>query len=711
MAAILEDAVSAPTLADAQQSSALRTFRPDVEGLRAVAVLLVVLYHAGVPGITGGYVGVDVFFVISGFLITGLLLREFASSGRFSMADFYARRARRILPIASVVLIATVAASALILGAARLDSIAHDGLWTSFFAANFHFAQTGADYLNATAPPSPLQHYWSLAVEEQFYLAWPALLLVALVVGRRLGDRARVAAAVTASALVIASLTWSIVETTNDANQAYFSPFTRGWELGAGALVAICAHWLGRMPAVGAALCGWIGLGLIAFAAFDFTTSTVFPGAAAAVPVLGAVFVIIGGLSIVRGGPEKVLANDPMRKLGGYSYSLYLLHWPILILALSEFPDIGVPVKLGLIVVSFGVSVITYRWVENPTRRSPRLTKSVRNSLVLGVALVVATAAYSQMFIVGGQAEARQAEAQFAVQQQINSGSGAAGGEATSAEVEAAVAASVGLRTAPKGVAPPIALAARDMSPAYQNGCLVDTGPVTSPPCEFGDVSVKKTVVLLGDSHAAQWLPALSALGSRNHFRVVVLTKHSCPVADVSTYDGIVKRFYSECVDWRQWALGRIKQIRPDMIVASETSQALVDSSGHQIQSNDGIWQHGLATTLAALTSDSRSVYFLSDTPEHHSDVPICLQESTTDISACGDPAATAIDLPQQVHDQATVRAAGARFVDVVPWVCSGGICPAVIGGMVTTFDDSRFTATYSAYLTHALGTALGLES
>ena len=275
-----------------------RWFRPDIARLRAVAVALVVLFHAGVTQLGGGFVGVDVFFVLSGFLITGLLLRERESRGSTSLPNFYARRVRRILPAATLVLTVTIVASYQWLGFLRANVVAADGQWTALFAANLHFAIQGTQYLNQLAPPSPLQHYWSLAVEEQFYLVWPLLLLIVAKLGRPETMRARLT--VVLGAIILVSFAWSVVQTSQDANTAFFSPLTRAWELAIGALLAVSVPLLLRLPARLGPWLSWIGLAGIVVSAFLLNGDTSFPGYAAALPVLGAALAVAGGTGQAR---------------------------------------------------------------------------------------------------------------------------------------------------------------------------------------------------------------------------------------------------------------------------------------------------------------------------------------------------------------------------------------------------------------------------
>jgi peptidoglycan/LPS O-acetylase OafA/YrhL len=365
-----------------------RSFRPDVEGLRAIAVGLVVLYHAGVPKMGGGYVGVDVFFVLSGFLITGLLIRERLTRGSNSLPGFYARRARRILPVATIVLMVTVLASYHWLGFLRAGVIAEDGKWTATFLANIRFALQGTQYLTASAPPSPLQHYWSLAVEEQFYLVWPALFLLVAAIARGAGLRLKLA---TVLAFIIgASFAWSVIETRQNGTWAFFSPLTRAWELGLGAMLAVATPAMLRLPQRLGAWLSWAGVVAVVGSAFLISATTAFPGYAAALPVLGTVAVVAGGTIRPGGGAEILLRQRPMQWLGKLSYSLYLWHWPLLTIAAQrQARPLTVGTGLLWVAVALVLSAVVFWVIENPVRYAKPLTKSPLLSLAMGAVLVV----------------------------------------------------------------------------------------------------------------------------------------------------------------------------------------------------------------------------------------------------------------------------------------------------------------------------------
>ena len=362
-------------------------FRPDIQALRALAVLLVVLYHAGIPGFHGGFLGVDVFFVVSGFVITNVLLRERASKNTTSIPGFYARRIRRILPAATVVLIATIFATYRWLSFITGASSAEDAKFVAVFIGNFHFAAIGTQYLTAHQPPSTLQQFWSLAVEEQFYLVWPILFLLLTLPRRK--SLAPTHLIVVLIAIIGVSLAWCIIETSQNPVWAFFSPLTRAWELALGALLAVIGPKLrGRAPRTGFVLAG-VGVLIVLLCTWIYSSTTLWPGTAVIAPVVATGAVIAGGS--LRGPDNfgRFVGFAPTQWMGNISYSLYLVHWPIITIA-TQFAVSPLPLhsEIELVAISVFLSAVLYYTIENPIRKSTWLANRRLVTFAVGAALI-----------------------------------------------------------------------------------------------------------------------------------------------------------------------------------------------------------------------------------------------------------------------------------------------------------------------------------
>ncbi|MGC2168005.1 MAG: acyltransferase [Acidimicrobiales bacterium] len=384
------DGVLLPSGDDAGTEPGDRPFRPDVQGLRALAVALVVYYHAGFPGLHGGFVGVDVFFVISGFVITGLLLREREVRHKTSLLRFYARRARRILPASCLVIVATVFASWHWLGSVGAESVRTSGEWSAIFLANFHAISVGTNYFLQGTSGSPLLHYWSLAVEEQFYLVYPALFILVAALFKNRSFHARLALAL--AIVIAASLTFSVLSTHTTPINAYYSPLTRAWELALGGLVAVGTSVLRKVPVALATAMTWTGLAGIVTAGLVLSNSTSYPGYAVALPGFATGVVLAGGAVAPPFGAELVLGRWLLLRGGDISYSLYLWHYPILIIATEQaFTPLPTTTRLWLVGLAVALSVASYYLVENPVRHMRALRTRPWRSLALGAGLILST--------------------------------------------------------------------------------------------------------------------------------------------------------------------------------------------------------------------------------------------------------------------------------------------------------------------------------
>lgn len=391
------DDVDTEVDAASDEKSTTSKFRLDIQGLRALAVTLVILCHASVPHFAGGYVGVDVFFVISGFVITGLLTRSPTRGIVSNLTIFYARRIRRILPASTLVLIATVAASYYWLGSYAGQRLVPDVRWASLFAVNFHFIAVGTDYFTKNQPPSLVLQYWSLALEEQFYIFFPALLFG--IIGFTAGRRHRMYLLSALGAVVIVSAWWSVVETPHNPVDAYFSPFTRFWELGLGGLIALLPPtWQLRNRAASAAI-GWFGLGAVIVAAVLLNAQSAYPGWLAWWPCAGAAAILWVGRENTPFGPTMALSLRPFIYVGAISYSLYLWHFAWLNIPLQYATTAMSPTSRILQIAGASIcAVISYHFIENPFRRSRWITEHKWSAFALGIILIasiwVVTAAY-----------------------------------------------------------------------------------------------------------------------------------------------------------------------------------------------------------------------------------------------------------------------------------------------------------------------------
>jgi peptidoglycan/LPS O-acetylase OafA/YrhL len=676
-------------------------FRPDIEGLRAIAVTLVVLSHAGVAGLAGGYVGVDVFFVISGFLITTLLVKELTRSGRISLAGFYARRAVRLLPASTVVLVATVAASWQWLPPTRFKSISLDGLFSTFYGINWRLAYEGVQYLNADAAPSPLQHFWSLAVEEQFYLVWPLLLLIFAMTWMRRGKPGRLPLIIALCAVVVVSLTVSVTQTTSSAPWAYFGAHTRAWELGAGALVAMAASRLTRVPKPVSAAVTWTGVLAVLAAAVIFDEQTAFPGYAAALPVLGSAAIIAGGCAAPRRGAAVLLGTWPFQQIGKYSYSWYLWHWPVLMIApvaLHRHPTLKLNLALG--VGSLLIAIASYHLVENPVRTRSWIKARKWRGLGLGLTLSASAAAlaliaglFTPALRTGGAA----ADAEQAV----------ASASDPAAELRKLVAASVSLRELPSNVTPKIEDAKNDLPRPYADHCHIDyVHTEADNPCMYGDPNGTETVYLLGDSHGGHWFPAMDALAKEHHWKLATRTKSACQAPSVLVYNGVLKRQYDECVQWRDKVLDEIVRTKPLLVVMSSNggdSGGLVDENNHPIDQGpdrDQLWAKAWTTTFEKIKQSPRTkMVMIADTPWPQGDAAECVAAHSTDLTACRRSVAKAIVEPKRRALVAQAAAAeGVTVVDPTPWFCLK-TCPAVIGNILVWKDNSHISTAFSLML------------
>lgn len=647
--------------------------------MRALAVLAVVLYHAGVPFLPGGYIGVDIFFVISGFLITGLLLREIERSGRISFKDFYARRIRRLLPASALVLLATVVGAKILVPPLLLPDIAKDAVATSLFVANMRFAQTGTDYLAGTSP-SPFQHYWSLALEEQFYLVWPLLMVLVAAVA---AAKRRKWIAVVLTALSVLSLLGGVILTGISQPWAFFSLPTRAWELGLGGLVALAAPMLSRMGRSVARAAGLLGLVTVVTSILVFTHDLPFPGWYALIPVLGATLLIGGG----HVHELRFLQAPLLQYVGNISYSLYLWHWPLLTLAKIRLEeDFNGWVALGLVVLSVVLADLTYRHVEQPFQHSRALKARPVRSYAFGAGLTVVALALS-----------------LSATKLPNLDGGAA---VAAPDREQLMEAPTASRYVPTNLTPALEGAADSTPIVYDDGCHGSFETTASPDCTYGDEAGAGTMVLFGDSHAAQWFTPMNEVAKKEGRKLVSLTKSSCPSVDIPV-KGTLSESYPQCDEWRQSSLERITALAPDVVVVSNYG-SVYRELGRGLENFEQAWGEGLERTIEALP-EGTDVVVLGDTPAWEVAPSVCLSTNLQDVDECAAPREQVIDAGVAEVEQEVTDASGGRYVSPIDWICQED-CSPIAWNLLVYRDTHHLTNEMAGALAGRLQQVLALS-
>ena len=704
-------------------------FRPDIEGLRAVAVMAVVLFHAGIPGIQGGFIGVDVFFVISGFLITGLLWRQVGTSGTVSLRKFWAARARRLLPASALVGVVTMIASAFILSPLQVKTVSMDAITSALYVSNFWFIASGMNYFgkDSLTTQSPFQHYWSLGVEEQFYLLWPVLMIATawciLRARRMFTDLSGSAPSVTPYVVVLAlivvvSFSLSLVLTFIMPPAAYLSLPTRAWQMAVGGLVALTVVYWQRLGRGLATVLGWAGLGALVFACFWVNGRADYPGVTALLPTLATAMVIAAGCSNGDRGCGRFLGTAPMRAIGRISYSWYLWHWPVLVLIPAALGhQVGLVGRLALMTLSAGLAALTLRFVENPVRFSPRFRDSPRNSLLLGAAVTAVAVAAGAATMGAGPAPVGTGPAarpliitaeptpQGRPLQEYD-----AAVDDVFAQVNADVAASIGLMAVPSNLTPPLTGTVEQVKSIIANGCLRSMPFDSShPDCITGNRGSDTTIALIGDSHAAMWHPALQRAVDERNWRMLLMAKASCPIVDLplTTHLNGMSEKFQRCAEWRTGIMSRMRAEPPQLVVLSAVRSYGAD--GVAVWGKSGFdpfnsaWIDGLGELVRELRSYGSQVLILGPEPKLASVATNCLSAHLDDAKVC-EAQWRPSNNPGIEAESAIVEKNGGQYASTVDLFCSGDRCPPVVEDTMVFYDASHMTKQYAT----ALGPALG---
>ena len=649
-------------------------YRPDIEGLRALAILLVVCAHVGLKILSGGFVGVDVFFVLSGYLITALLMQELRSTGKLQLASFYVRRLRRLLPGLFLMLACIGILAWQLLPTFDQFRQAMSAANASAWIGNIYFALLRVGYFSPDAASNLFLHTWSLGVEEQFYLFWPMLMLAAYAGwSRKALDFNPARVFITLSIVGALSLVLCLVWSQTSPKLAFYMMPARGWQFALGALVYMACGVSGnsdespgfksmlRVPA----WAGWLGLALILSSAIFLNGQVTYPGAWALIPSIGAAAIIAAGIHSTDSGLTRALSTRPMRWLGHVSYSWYLWHWPIILLGSYALGYGSLPDRILLALLSLVIASAAHAYVERPIRHAswplkrPRISVAVSAVFIVGVFLLNQAWAHDAMDNQQDTAQQRLISAKY------------------------------------------------DTPLLYLEGCDSWYHNAHVKPCIFGDKDGTHTAVVIGDSIGLQWFPALQRIFKEKHWRLIVLTKSSCPMVDEPFFYARIKRVYINCAMWRRNVFAKIHSYKPDIVILGSTFTYPFSRKE---------WINGTRKLIAKVSGEAREVYVLRSTPALPFNGPDCLSPHgmlyrwLARYPNCRAPAHDrTFDDVYAWRKKAIASFENVSSIDMTSFVCPNGTCRAEVDGHIVFRDDQHMTASFARSLASPLSEKIDL--
>ncbi len=674
-------------------------FRADIQGLRALAVGVVVIYHFWPKTLPGGFIGVDVFFVISGFLITSHLLSKPPRTMR-DIGQFWMRRVKRLLPASFLVILAGLVGVWLLAPETLWQDWGVQALASTFYFQNWFLASSKVDYLAEADAPSPFQHFWSLSTEEQFYLVWPILIGLLVLLAVKWGKKSQPIALAGIAAIFAVSLGYSVYATATDPGTAYFSTFTRGWEFAAGALVAAFgaqAHAAKSDKLSSSA--AWVGLGAIIASALTFNGEMPFPGAVALLPVLGTVLLLLAHATH-RYSPQLLLGNKVVRFLGDNSYAIYLWHWPLLILAPYAVEYFGFVAQSLTLALTIVLAVLTQMLVETKFRKfidTSRIISAPRFLLAGSATLAVLAGGF---YTISGQIAEESKDIAASVQRlEKQLGENCVGPNALAESCTSGA----GIAQSFRSLAPAPVVAKADKPKIYADNCFAQQSDdfKNKPVCSYGDGDIK--VALIGNSHAGQWFPAIEPIAERNDWSLDTYLISRCAV------NGERQQFDSEgriegCVDYEAWALEKFEAEEYDLIISS--SRQSLPLEGRNIEESAEPSRQAFEETLSSWSKTGAEVAVIEDTAFPGAtieNVPDCTAENTSKLLECSGPQDQwmPVDPLADAVESAGISEVGA--VDMNDYLCDDGTCYGVIGGMLAYWDGSHLTNTFASALSPML--------
>ncbi|MEA3321216.1 MAG: acyltransferase family protein [Bacillota bacterium] len=638
----------------------IKRFRTEIEGLRAIAALLVAIYHIWLGNVSGG---VDVFFVVSGFLITTSLLGRVQRQGKIDILDFNLGLAKRLFPAAFFVLLVVTLASMLWLPQVQWAQTLQEIFASAFYYQNWQLAFNAVDYLAQNNEASPVQHFWAMSIQGQFYLLWPTVVFGLALLLKKI-TKINFKATLTTVLLTVftASLTYSIYLTSTNQAFAYFHTFTRVWEFALGGIVAVLGSQIVLRKSISFFI-GWIGLIAIVLCGIILQVSTVFPGYAALWPTLAAIFIILAGNNGGSIGVHRFLSLKPLTSLGNLSYALYLWHWPFLVFYFILTGKETVPLLDGtaIIIASIILSYITTNLIEKPIRTMKKETpKWKRGSVVFACILpVVLTASFW-----ANQIHNAESELANVIQNEEYPGALAVFSNNVVEDVP---------------VLPTPLQAKKDLPKVYEDQCHQNLEDAEVIACEYGTTNNPiYTVALVGGSHSAQWLPALEVFAQEEKIKIINYTKSSCRF----TAEEVNPATSESCYKWNKELIQTLLSTKPDLVftIADVGRKAEVPA--------------GFVQQWETLNKVEIPIFALRDNAWFEFDVPSCVEEKGVDSLECAQEREKALPSESPFSKLETVPA-NVNYVDLTNYLCDEDYCKPVKGNVLVYRDKHHITATY----------------
>jgi peptidoglycan/LPS O-acetylase OafA/YrhL len=639
------------------------TYRRDIQGVRALGAVLIMIYHIWLNKVSGG---VDIFFVVSGYFMATMLLRQVANEGRIRPFVFWGKIIKRVAPSAYLVIMATLVLAFLFIPETQWVSLVDEIIYSAFHVENLHLMRTSVDYLARTEPPSAVQQFWALSIQVQFYALLPLVFLAALPLVQRLKQVAPLL--LVAFGLFVASLSYSVYASLHTPDSAYFNPLTRGWEFLAGVLIAVLMPRL----VIGFKVRQWmalVGIVLLVTCGVVVPREAAFPGYVALIPVSAAICLLLAGSGDTVPFVNRLLCHPWLQALGAISFSVYLWHWPLLVLYLeyTGVSGVGFVPGLAIMATAIGLAVLTTRFVEQPFKKKAPVIQHPLRPYITGFLFFVPAA------VTGG-----------AIKYHFN----AVIDERSVSEGHYLEHSAIEIQADASDVAYQHFLTVKSALPEpYVVDCHQHTADPEVDVCAYGDTEAEVVVALVGGSHAVQWLPALDEIGHQLNFKVLNITKSHCPF-------GALDGSHASCVEWNERVIDHLTKIKPAAVITNSTRSGTKDRAEYVPEPYVDQWE--------ALAQANIQVIGIRDNPQFEFDAVHCIARNKAEPLQCAKAKAEVL-LEEDPAIDVVDQLPNLRLVDMTEYLCSDDMCPTVAADMLIYRDREHLSVPYVKFLTRKL--------